>query len=51
MNAVSIHVIPLEESELPEHLEKGKRYSTITKSELLEVSLVTVPGQKNAVKL
>jgi HK97 family phage prohead protease len=51
MNAVSIHIIPIEESELQEHLVSGQRYATITKSELLEISLVTIPGQKNAIKL
>jgi phage head maturation protease len=51
MNAVSLHVISLEESDVPTMLVPGQRYSTITKSELLEISLVTVPGQKNAVKL
>lgn len=51
MNAVSLHVIPLEESDVPAMLVPGQRYATITKSEMLEISLVTVPGQKNAVKL
>jgi phage head maturation protease len=51
MNAVSLHIIPIEESDDPAYLVKGQRYSTITKSELLEVSLVTIPGQKNAVRL
>jgi phage head maturation protease len=51
MSAVSLHVIALEESAEPEMLEVGQIYPTITKSELLEVSVVTVPGQKNAVRL
>lgn len=51
MSAVSIHVIPLAESDELALLLPGQRYPTITKSELLEISLVTVPGQKNAVKL
>lgn len=51
MSAVSLHIMPLEESEVPEMLLPGQIYPTITKSELLEVSVVTVPGQKNAVKL
>jgi hypothetical protein len=51
MNAVSLHIIPLIESEESSMLVQGQRYPTITKSELLEVSLVTIPGQKNAVKL
>ncbi len=51
MNAVSLQIIPIEESDDPRYLLPGQTYPTITKSELLEVSLVTVPGQKNAVKL
>ena len=51
MNAVSLHVIPFTESEEPQLLVPGQRYPTIVTSELLEISLVTVPGQKNAVKL
>jgi hypothetical protein len=51
MNAVSLHVIPLTQSEEPSMLLPGQKYSTVVTSELLEVSLVTVPGQKNAVKL
>lgn len=51
MSAVSLHVIALEESTEPEMLQVGQIYPTITKSELLEVSVVTVPGQKNAVRL
>jgi len=51
MNAVSISIYPLEENEEPAMLVQGQRYPTITKSELWEISLVTVPGQKNAVKL
>jgi len=51
MNAVSLHVIPLTESKDPAMLVVGQKYATITTSELLEISLVTVPGQKNAIKL
>jgi len=51
MNAVSVSIIPIEESEDPQYLLPGQKYPTITKSELLEVSVVTVPGQKNSVKL
>lgn len=51
MNAVSLHILPISESDSPEMLVVGQRYATITTSELLEISLVTVPGQKNAVKL
>ena len=51
MNAVSLHILPVEKSEAPVMLLPGQQYPTITKSELLEVSVVTIPGQKNAVKL
>lgn len=50
-HAVSLHIIPLEESELKEYVLPGQTRPTVTKSELLEVSLVIIPGQKNAVKL
>lgn len=49
MNAVSLNILPKEESNVD--LVAGQIYPTISKSELLEISLVTVPGQKNAVKL
>ena len=51
MSAVSLHIMPLEESVEQGMLLPGQQYATITKSELLEVSVVTVPGQKNAVRL
>jgi len=51
MNAVSIHVVPLEENGDPAALLPGQTRPTVTKCELIEISLVTVPGQKNAVKL
>lgn len=51
MNAVSLHVIPIEESDEPKYLIAGQKFSTLVKSEMLEISLVTIPGQKNAVKL
>jgi len=51
MNAVSLHVLPVEESEDTSLLHPGQKYPTITKSEMLEISIVAVPGQKNAVKL
>lgn len=51
MNAVSLSIIPIEESEDPKYLLPGQTLPTVTKSELLEISLVTIPGLKNAVKL
>lgn len=51
MNAVSLNILPLESSDDKKLLLPGQKYPTITKSELLEISLVTIPGQKYAVKL
>lgn len=51
MSAVSLHVLPKEESVEPKMLLPGQKYATLILSEMLEISLVTVPGQKNAVKL
>lgn len=51
MSAVSLNIIPLETSEDKKLLLPGQKCPTVTKSELLEISLVTIPGQKNAVKL
>lgn len=49
MNAVSLHVLPIAWDD--SDLLPGQKYPTVTQSELLEISLVTVPGQANAVKL
>lgn len=51
MSAVSLNIIPIEESEDTALLLPGQVYKTVTKSEMLEISLVTIPGQRNAVKL
>lgn len=51
MSAVSLNILPIEESDDPKYLITGQTRSTVTKWDLLEISLVTVPGQKNAVKL
>lgn len=51
MNAVSLNIYPIEESDDPSRLLPGQKRATVTKSELLEISLVTLPGQKNAIKL
>jgi hypothetical protein len=51
MSAVSLQIIPKEDTEDVKMLLPGQTSPTITKSELLEVSLVTLPGNKNAVKL
>lgn len=51
MSAVSLHVLILETSSDPSLLLPGQILETVTKSELIEISTVTVPGQGNAVKL
>ena len=51
MNAVSLHIVPVETSTDKVMLLAGQTRPTVTKSDLMEISLVTVPGQKNAVKL
>ncbi len=51
MNAVSLNILPIEESDEKDMLLATQKYPTVIKSELLEISLVTLPGQKNAVKL
>lgn len=51
MSAVSLSVLPVSESDNEEDLVAGQRYSTVTSCDLLEISLVTVPAQGNAVKL
>lgn len=51
MNAVSISVLPVTESDKAEDLMAGQKYPTVVDSDLLEISLVTVPGQGNAVRL
>jgi HK97 family phage prohead protease len=51
MNAVSLHVRPLAESDHEKDLLPGQRYATVVKSELMEISLVTIPAYGNSVKL
>lgn len=51
LNAVSLNVRIIERSEDPAFLKKGQTRATVTKCELLEVSLVNVPGNGAAVKL
>ena len=42
MNAVSLNVAPIEESDDAAMILPGQKYPTLTKSELLEISLVTI---------
>lgn len=51
MCAVSLHVIPIEERKEPTFVLSGQKYPTITKCELLEVSVVNIPGNANAIRL
>lgn len=51
MSAVSLNVVPLVESEDKKDLLPGQRYATVTESELLEISLVTIPAYGNSVRL
>jgi hypothetical protein len=51
MSAVSISILEITESEDPKYLLPGQKYPTILECELLEISLVTVPGNANSLKL
>lgn len=51
LHAVSMSHQPFETSEDPALLLKGQRRSTVTKTELLELSVVKVPGNGGAVRL
>lgn len=51
MNAVSLHVMPISESEAPEMLLPGQLYPTVVTSELLEISVTSLPANRNSVKL
>lgn len=49
MNACSMGFNPIDVSEDPELLELGQTLGTVTKSELLEVSITNIPGDRDAV--
>jgi len=51
MRACSLSIKPTKESADAAMLLPGQKYATVVESELWEVSLVTVPGQKNSVML
>jgi len=51
MNAVSMSVDPLKESDNPKDLLPGQKYPTVMESDLLEISFCNVPAHTNAVKL
>jgi HK97 family phage prohead protease len=51
LNSASVGILVLATSNDPEIMLPGQSYGTITKCELLEVSIVDVPANGNAVKL
>jgi len=51
MSGVSVSVDPLVESEDPADMLAGQELPTVKESELLEISLCNVPGNRNSVKL
>ncbi|PIY13840.1 MAG: hypothetical protein COZ16_12260 [Flavobacteriaceae bacterium CG_4_10_14_3_um_filter_31_253] len=51
LNAFSIGIQILETSDDPKDLLKGQRYATVTKSKLVEFSIVEMPSNSNAVRL
>jgi hypothetical protein len=51
MRAVSINILPTEESKEPQYMLEGQTKPTVTRCEMLEASLVGIPGNPNAVKL
>ena len=51
LRMVSIGFEVIETSEAPEHLVPGQRYATVTKARLLEVSLVDIGANNDAIRL
>jgi hypothetical protein len=51
LRMVSIGFEVIETSEAPEHLVSGQRYATVTKSRLIEVSLVDIGANNDAIRL
>lgn len=51
LRMVSIGFEVIETSEAPEHLVTGQRYATVTKSRLIEVSLVDIGANNDAIRL
>lgn len=49
LNAASLHVRPMEYSETD--VVQGQQFETITKCEMLEISIVGIPGNAEAVRL
>ena len=51
MNAVSLSIEEVEVSNDPSMMLPGQEFESITRSELLEISLCNVPGHQNALRL
>ncbi len=51
LRATSIGFKALKTSSDEKDMEKGQKYATVTKAELIEISLVDIPANKNAIKL
>jgi len=51
LQATSVGIRVIETSREPKHLEKGQTRPTVTKSKLLEVSIVDIPRNGNALRL
>lgn len=51
INACSPGLAPIEVSDSPDLILAGQRYGTVTKSKLVEVSIVDIPSNQNAVRL
>lgn len=51
LNAASVGIRVVEVSTEPKHLEKGQTRATITKSRMMECSIVDIPGNGNALRL
>lgn len=51
IHAASVAFDPLSMSEAPETLKPGQTRPTVTEWELLEISIVDIPGDRNAVRL
>lgn len=51
LRMVSIGFEVIETSEAPEHVVPGQRYATVTKSRLIEVSLVDIGANNDAIRL
>lgn len=51
LKGASIGIRPVEYSEDTKLVKPGQRYATVTKSRLMEISIVDIPANKNAVAL